>query len=156
MDEQEFENTYRNYIHELCPFQKAILSTTFSCKLCQKVVIAEREAVTCGDANARHACRLFIQKLKDNAGFALKHLEKNAPMPHNKEIKLLCGGLQGLGEILTDATSNTPLTDVYTLLTLSVNQYGHVEQIPYHRLVRAITTYQPRNKKKPPQVIPHE
>lgn len=150
MDEHEFEKTYRNYTHELCPFQRAILNATSTCKLCQKVIIAEREAVTCADANARHVCRLFIQKLKENAGFALKHLEKDAPMPNNKELKLLCGGLQGLGEILAE-THHAPVTDVSTLLLLSVNQYGHVEQIPYHRLVRAITTYQPRKKNKPQQ-----
>mgnify|MGYP000415509350 CR=1 FL=1 len=127
-------------IADACPFERAIQSTLFGCRQSQKTFIGEKESVICSNPNARQDCVALVSQLKKNARFALQLNAPNGLLTHGQEMKLKSGGLQGLQEQLCNEQCN----DVHELLTRAVTEFGHIEQLPYAELVKAISRYKLR------------
>ncbi|MCK9531278.1 MAG: hypothetical protein M0R77_12070 [Gammaproteobacteria bacterium] len=146
MDENEFKIAYHDVNERPCPFGKALLTRCAQCSRAQKVLIAEREAVTCLSPAAYSRCATFIPAWRSKALFALRLTHVSDKLPHGKEIKVQCGGLRGLAQAMADAA---PVIDIHALLERALARFGDPDRLPYPDMMKSVVSYQPRRKKKP-------
>jgi len=125
-----------------CPFERAILTSAFSCQHAEKYLIAFREGLYCEHQIAFLNCEKFSSHLRENARFALQLPENNDDIPHGKDLKLKCGGLQALKEQL-----NSTKIDVHDLVIEAIEQYEQLEKLPYSEMLPTIQHYKTRKKR---------
>jgi len=154
MDEHEYQQAREHLNQCPCPFEKAILSSRCGCEKCQRLNIAEREAVNCLLPIAQANCVKLLNYLQQNAQFALKHPQANSPLPHLKAMKLQCGSLLGLQSMLsvesnsvTQHRDTNQVENIYQLITQMIDQFEQIENIPLQDLMKFIAHYQVRPKR---------
>lgn len=141
-NEEAYRRARASTIQLPCPFERAVLSRCVGCGFARKLLLAEREAITCTDAPACERCQAFYKALHDNARFALR-LSSDQPWPFGKEIRAQCGGLLELRAIL-DQAADAP--DVASLVEEGIARYGAIGEFPYSRLMRGVAHYEPRRR----------
>jgi hypothetical protein len=145
VDEDIYRETYRRLNPLPCVFEKAILRTCCRCELAQKLNLAEREAVACTRADAQKTCRSVLDAMHAKAVFAVHAPGTPGPLPHGKEIRIQCGGLLGLKEVMgVDIPGDT--IDVHALLRSALDRYGDSERLPHQDIVRVISSYRNRRQ----------
>ncbi len=127
-----------------CPFERALLSRCTECCKSRKLLLAEREAITCTEAAANEACKAFHRALHENARFAL-HIDPHQPWPFGKEIRAQCGGVLGLKAALSRPEAET--ADIARLVEAALTRYGEIDRFPYSEIMRAVVHYEPRKRK---------
>jgi len=127
-----------------CPFERALLSRCVACFKARKLLLAEREAITCSEREANGHCKAFHGALHHNARFAL-HMDPNQPWPFGKEIRAQCGGVLGLKESL--GHGEEILADVAELVMEGMAKFQGVERFPYSEIMRAVVHYEPRKRR---------
>ena len=132
------------YIEHSCPFERALLSRCVGCGRSQKLNLAEREAIACGDPVVREYCLAFYDALHDNAQFALK-TNPDAPWPFGKEIRAQCGGVRGLAQALGGTADET--SDIAASVLLGCERFGDCAEFPYSEIMRAVVHYEPRKRR---------
>jgi hypothetical protein len=149
MDEEQFRQIHTAIIQHPCPFAKGILTQRCHCKQAKKIFIAERESVHCQNVMAQKICQMVFIQLNEKARFALKIVEMNQPLPHAKQMKLTCGALLALQQLLSsELEAGNNVFDIHELLTKALQYYGDLSQLPWSELVRAIGEYQVRQRSK--------
>lgn len=147
MDEMEYQ-TIREILNQCpCPFEKALLSSRCTCAKFQRLNIAEREAAACILPAAQVRCIALLEQLYQNARFALKQPRMDKPQPHNKAMKIQCGGLLGLQAALSPECDNKQVENIDALVTQALKNYGELEKLPYQEIVKFISHYQVRVKR---------
>ena len=91
---------------QACVFAKALLSHTAVCELAQRRAVAERVLVECPSPVARTNCGTLAALLHERARFALRLPPPGRPLIHMQALRLQCGGLTALQQVL-DAPSAT-------------------------------------------------
>lgn len=138
------EAAYRRTSQQLnalpCVFQGALLAQQAQCKLALKKSLAEREGLCCSQPTAQLNCELLERLLLERATFALQ-LHPKAPLTHAKVMKLQCGGLLGLREVL-----GAPQTDVHELVALAQERHGSLSELPWPPIVQRIAHWQLRRR----------
>lgn len=147
MEEDEYKAFYQTLNQHPCQFEKAVLSSRCACSKAQRLNLAEREAVVCTLQAARLRCQALLDALHQNARFALKQAHQPDAMPHGKEMKVQCGGLQGLQAALFPE-SGEGVGDIAGLVEQAVARFGGLEHLPYQEIVRAIAHYQVRKGRR--------
>lgn len=143
-NEDAYKLARQAYIAHSCPFERAILSRCVGCSRSQKLNLAEREAIACGDAETREHCTAFYQALHENAQFALK-ISPDTPWPFGKEIRAQCGGVRGLGVALGGSGDET--SDTAEIVLAALAHYGDCAGFPYSEIMRAVVHYEPRKRR---------
>jgi hypothetical protein len=128
-----------------CPFERALLSLCATCCKSRKLLLAEREAISCTEAQANANCQAFHQALHANARFAL-HMDPLQPWPFGKEIRAQCGGILGLRDILNLPEADSSV-DISALVETTLARYGEIANFPYSEIMRAIVHYEPRKRR---------
>ncbi len=113
-----------------------------TCERAVRHLLAERETVSCDLPGAAQTCRKLHELLKEKMVFALKLTGE--PLPHGKEIRLECGGLQGIRKALGAEEG----IGVRTLVLLSVETFGDLDSLPYPEIVKSVSSYEPRPRRK--------
>ena len=145
LDEGAYKATYNEVVRLSCPFEKAILSRCADCDQAHKFNIAEREAVACEAPVARENCLTLHGLLHQNAMFVLKLAHPGDPLPHAKEMKIQCGGLQGTRRLINpEATS---VDNIHGLVGEIQMRFGGMQTLPYHEMVKAIAAYEGRRRR---------
>lgn len=127
-----------------CPFERALLSRCSDCSLARRLLLAEREAISCTDGAASAKCGAFYAALREAARFALR-VEVGEAWPFGKEIRAQCGGVLGLKAVLSDGGEST---DIHGLLADGIARFGSVEQLPYSEIMRGVVRYEPRRRRR--------
>jgi len=140
-NEEAYKQARDAAINRPCPFERALLSRCVSCMHARKLLLAEREAITCGHESANQACNVFHEALHSNAHFAL-HMEANQAWPFGKEIRAQCGGVLGLKDVLGGEHA-----DVAVLVAEGTRRYGGIGHFPYSEIMRGVVHYEPRKKR---------
>jgi len=144
MDENSYHLT-RQQINPLpCVFEKALLCQAAVCEASRRLSLAEREMVACGEPLARAACGNLLQLLRANSSFALKVKDTQRILPHAMMMKVQCGGLTGLKELL-DGEAHAP--DVLKLVRLAQAEYKLLEDLPFSRIVQGVAHWQIRRRR---------
>jgi hypothetical protein len=145
-DESAYKQARDTAIALPCPFERALLSRCVGCYKSRKLLLAEREAISCTEAAANAQCLDLHSALHANARFAL-HMDPNQPWPFGKEIRAQCGGVLGLKAVLGVEESNDDGRDIAFLVAAGMNRYGEVADFPYSEIMRAVVHYEPRKRR---------
>lgn len=147
MDETSFHNIRRQMNPLPCVFEKALLCQAAACEAAQRLSLAEREVVACREPLARAACGQLLTLLRANSAFALKVKDTQRILPHAMTMKIQCGGLTGLKELL-DPEAHAP--DVLRLVRLAQTEYGDFDQLPFSRIVQGVAHWTIRRRRPVP------
>jgi hypothetical protein len=146
MDEHSF-NATRLQVNPLpCVFEKALLCQAAACEASRRVALAEREMVACGEPVVRAACGQLLTLLRANSAFALKLKDTQRILPHAMTMKIQCGGLAGLKDLL-DPEGHAP--DVLKLVRLAQAEYASLDALPFSRIVQGVAHWQIRKRRQP-------
>ena len=126
-----------------CPFERAVQTVHFECNQSQKTFIGEKEGIICTNPNARLHCIDLIAELKKNARFALKLAKGNPVLTHGQEMKLKCGGLQGLQQLLSVPASDN---DIAQLIQSAIKAFNTINELPFPKIMRVVSEYRLRRQ----------
>lgn len=144
MDETSYHAT-RKQINPLpCVFEKAILCQAAACEAAQRLSLAEREMVACREPLTRAACGQLLSLLRANSAFALKVKDAQRILPHAMMMKVQCGGLTGLRDLL-DPDSHAP--NVLRLVQRAQETYDSLDALPFSQIVQGVAHWQIRKRR---------
>jgi hypothetical protein len=136
MDETAYKQKYSEVAAKPCAFEKAILTRCVSCGHVKRIQIAEREIITCQDQVSVSRCIDLHDQLRHGFAFAQKRTRDDLPLTHAQEMRIQCGGLKGLQQIVDGATE---VESVDALVESAIGRWQELEQIPYSEVVHAAT-----------------
>ncbi len=151
MDENEYRTVYHSVNTLRCLFEKAILTRRYQCSILVKYNIADREAIGCSQQTACNRCRQILTLLHEKARFALSNVSSKVQLGHAKEIKVQCGGLEGLQKVLnSDAPSDSSknIIDINQLLDQLQQEFDSFESLPYAVIMQSVTRFEGRKRRK--------
>lgn len=169
MDEAAFGGARGVVNPQPCAFEKALLARCCACSLAERRNIAEREAVACGVPGARERCVALRGLLRQKSAFALKLTQAEGQLPHALEMKLQCGGLQGVRQaaaavavaaapgaednasadpqqLSRQAGTRPAVDDVHELVRACAEKFGGLENLPYSTIVQSVAAWQIRRR----------
>jgi hypothetical protein len=127
-----------------CAFEKAILARCVSCKLADRRLLAERETINCHEVKAQETCTRLRVALRANSAFALKITSGTDDLlPHNKEMKVQCGGLRGLQWAVNGSEE---VANVHQLLSDALTRFGDIASLPYAIIVQSVSSFNIRQR----------
>lgn len=147
MEENEYKSTYREIARIRCEFEKALTNNKAKCPLASHFWLADREGYACKSAEAANKCRDLLVKLRENSRFIFKMQQTADKLPHNMEIRVQAGGLGGILALFT-AQQQDKIENIHALIQQAEAEFGGLEQLPYSRIVQAISSYQGRKSRK--------
>jgi len=127
-----------------CVFHAALLARHAVCELVQRRSLAERETLACPSAPAHLNCETLERLFLERATFPLK-LHPGAPLTHATVMRLHCGGIRGLQEVL-----GAGQPDVHRLVGQAQQEHDSLTDLPWPRIVAQIVAWQPRRRSTPP------
>ncbi|MBF0265772.1 MAG: hypothetical protein HQL46_10905 [Gammaproteobacteria bacterium] len=169
MDETAFKLTYREVNHQRCIFEKMILLRYGSCEQAQKLLLAEREAMSCNSQEGQQRCQNFLNLSRQSARFSLQLTKADSPLPHSQELKVQVGSLFGLQQFILhqDTTQTTllnddmlkfdpkqtqPINNIYRVISDALKQFDSIGNFPFSEMIKAIMHFKiptrRRSKKK--------
>lgn len=144
VDEAAYRRTQAEVNRLPCVFRSAMLSRQVVCELAVRHSVAEREALACSQAPAHLNCETLDRLFLERATFPLK-LHPGAPLTHGTVMRLHCGGLKGLQQVL-----DAPQPDVHRMVVQAQEEHGSLVQLPWERIVAQILAMQPRRRAPTP------
>lgn len=143
MDETAYRNARGEINRQPCVFERALLARHAVCELATSHQIAERETVACSQAAAHADCARLAQLLREKSAFALGVTDTRRILPHAMLMKIQCGGLDGLKQVL-DPQSLAP--NVRRLWRLAQERHGEPESLPFSEIVKGIAAWKSRRR----------
>ncbi|MBU4520321.1 MAG: hypothetical protein KJ677_12975 [Gammaproteobacteria bacterium] len=144
VDEAAYRRTQAEVNRLPCVFKAALLARQAVCELSVRHSVAEREVLACSQAPAHLNCETLERLFLERATFPLK-LHPGAPLTHGTVMRLHCGGLRGLQQVL-----DAPQPDVHRLVVQAQREHGSLVQLPWERIVAQILATQPRRRASAP------
>lgn len=123
-----------------CVFHAALLARHAECELVVRRSLAERETLACAQAPAHLNCETLERLFLERATFPL-HLHPGAPLTHATVMRLHCGGLSGLQQVLDAARP-----DVHRLIGQAQAEHDSLTELPWPRIVEHIVAWQTRRR----------
>lgn len=124
-----------------CVFAKALLSRVASCELASRSARGEQEVLECTSPVARINCSTLAALLHERSRFALHLPGPSRPLMHQQAMRLQCGGLMAICEVLGVADR-----DVHRLVATAYERHASLTELPWEPLVAAIKTWAPRKR----------
>ncbi len=147
MDETSF-HLARSRLNPLpCVFERAMLAQAAVCEAAQRLSLAEREVVACREPLVRAACGQLLVLLRKNSAFALKIKDAQRILPHAMVMKVQCGGLTGLRDLLDP---DAPAPNVLKLVRLAQAEYENFDALPFSRIMQGVVHWQGRKRQPQP------
>jgi hypothetical protein len=131
MDESAYKKTYAEVAGRPCVFEQALLGHCAACSLALHIQIAEREAATCPLAASHARCHDLHNQLRRCFSFALG-VPTDGELPHAKEMRVQCGGLMGMQQLLS---GDAEVADVDALITEVMAEWGDWSEVPWSEVV---------------------
>ena len=128
---------------DYCPFERAVQTVHFTCAQSQTTFTGEKENIICTNMMARADCVELVVLLKKNARFALQLAKYTPVLTHGQEMKLKCGGLQGIQELLNKPAAEN---DVHQLIEEVLAKYNSLAALPFPEIMRVVSEYRLRRQ----------
>lgn len=129
-----------------CVFERALLSRCAVCDLSAHQALPQRESCACTSPVARAACGELASLLREKSAFALGTARTTRILPHAMVMKLQCGGLIGLRQVLDP---DAPAPDVHRLVRAARERFGSLAELPFSDIVQGVAAWRGH---KPPAV----
>ena len=104
----------------------------------------------CNQPEAQKICEKLAAQLHQQSRFALgvTHLPKQ--MTSNMELRIQCGGINGLVSCVSpvetlDTSSGSPV-DLYRLIQQAIIENGSLDQLPYPKVAQSISQWKPKRR----------
>ncbi|MBK6675351.1 MAG: hypothetical protein IPG52_00170 [Rhodocyclaceae bacterium] len=144
MDEAAYRSA-RGGVNRLpCVFARALLARCAVCQLASHHALAERESIACTSPVARAECGQLAGLLREKSAFALRLANTRRILPHAMVMKIQCGGLAGLRDVLD---AEAPAPDVHRLVLLARARHGDLAALPFSAIVKGVAAFQPRKRR---------
>jgi len=157
MEEDEYKSTYSELASVRCVFEKALTNHHAKCSLAKHFCLADREGYSCENESSSVKCAEFLKILRKNSTFVLKLQSIDAPLPHNKEVRVQVGGITGLAKSIdsklidnkTEKRANQPaVNDINGVLQTAIEKYGSLENFPYGEIIQSVKQFQGRSRRQ--------
>ncbi|MBC8520139.1 MAG: hypothetical protein H8D24_07015 [Gammaproteobacteria bacterium] len=126
-----------------CPFAKAILNGHSRCKFSETFHISERHGVQCTQPSTQQLCAQLSSQLHHQSHFALGVTRIPKQITSNMELRIQCGGLNGLQQC-TSREDET--TDIATLIEMATEMFGAIDKMPYQQIIQSISQWAPKRR----------
>lgn len=147
MDEQEYKQAYNRINSIKCVFEKAMCSLHSTCSQGKMFRLADRHGFGCQSPVDQKLCADLLDHLRKQTRFVFKLTDIDGPLPHNKEIRVQNGGLSGLQKLLKGEAGDK-VEDVSVIVKQVLEQYGSLDNLPYHQIMQSVMAYQARPKRR--------
>lgn len=147
MEENEYKATYSEIASIRCEFEKALTNNKARCSYSRHFWLADREGYACKSAESSAKCCDLLSKLRENSRFILKLQQTGDNLPHNMEIRVQVGGLNGIQQLLAPEQTHK-IEDIHSLVQQAEAEFGGLQRLPYNRIVQSISRYQGRKTRK--------
>ncbi len=145
MDETAFRSA-RGEINRLpCVFEKALISRNAVCGLAESHALVERERAACTSPLARAECGRLAGLLRAKSAFALKLVTTQRILPHAQMMRIQCGGLDGMRQVLDP---EAPAADVHRLICFARERLGTLDKLPFSEIVKGVAAW-PGHRRRP-------
>lgn len=150
MEEDEYKSTYKEITNIPCVFEKVLTNHRAKCGLSRHFCLADREGYACEDEGSSHRCNQLLQTLREKSAFALKLHEVKGPLPHNMEIRVQAGGIEGIAiqlaadRLIVDGV----VQDIEAVLSQAQQHYGSLESLPYSNIIQSVVHFKGRRRRQ--------
>jgi hypothetical protein len=148
MEEDEYKNTYQHIADVRCVYEKALTNNQAKCSFSKHFWLADREGYACKSAECASICSDFLQKLRENSRFSLKLTAVGDVLPHNMDIRVQVGGLQGVQKLVFPRQAQAQIDDIRSLVDTAIHQYGGLQALPYAEIVQSVASFQGRKRRR--------
>jgi hypothetical protein len=124
-------------------FGKALLAQAARCEHAAREAWGEQLTVECSSPVAHMNCTTLVALLHERARFALRLPPPGRPVMHAQALRLQCGGLAALRQLLGD---DEP--DAHRLLARAQQRHGSLTELPWADLVSALAAWQPARRQR--------
>lgn len=145
MDEDAFKSARADINRLPCVFENALLSGCAVCELSASHAVAERQIIACTSPVARVDCGQLAALLREKSAFALRLTSTQRILPHAMMMKIQCGGLQGMQQVLDPAAAQP---DVRRMVLKGRERYGELAMLPFSEIVQGVAAFQSRRRHK--------
>jgi hypothetical protein len=145
MDEDAFKSARADINRLPCVFENALLSGCAVCELSASHALAERQIIACTSPVARVDCGQLAALLREKSAFALRLTSTRRILPHAMMMKIQCGGLQGMQQVLDPAAAQP---DVRRMVLKGRERYGELARLPFSEIVKGVAAFQLRKRHK--------
>lgn len=146
MDESAFRHAKGEINRLPCVFERALLARHAVCEYAVRHQIGERETIACAQPPARVLCGELNGLLREKSAFALRLTNTVRILPHAMLMKIQCGGLNGLRDLL-DADAVAP--NVQHLVRLAQERHGELADLPFTEIVKGVAAWKGRRRHAP-------
>ena len=146
MEEHEYKATYHQIASVRCVFEKALTNNHARCAYARHFWLADREGYACKSSNASDTCSELLCRLREKSRFVLKLQQAGGPLPHNMELRVQAGGLQGLRSLFEHESSGQ-IADVYALVRRACQKFGDFRNLPFDEIVQSVARFRGRKRK---------
>ena len=133
-------------VHPSCVFARALQARAAVCELSIRQLRGERELIDCPSPVARENCATLAALMHERARFALRLPRPGELLMHAQALRLQCGGLAGLQQVLQ---AESP--DVHRMIGAVHADGGRLADLPWDRIVESIVRWQGRRRHAPPR-----
>ena len=145
MDEDAFKSARADINRLPCVFENALLSGCAVCELSASHALAERQIIACTSPVARVDCGQLAALLRERSAFALHLTSTQRILPHAMMMKIQCGGLRGMQQVLDPAAAQP---DVRRMVLKGRERYGELARLPFSEIVKGVAAFQLRKRHK--------
>lgn len=131
-----------------CVFERALIAGCAGCAEGRQHWIGEHLEMRCSTRRAAERCRRFLARLKQNAAFACGETRLAAVLTHGREMRIQCGGLQGITAWLAGQPSAA--INVVEVLRRVADRDPEFEAVPFDRIMPYIAAFNPRPRRRRP------
>jgi len=146
VDEQEYRNAYDSIASVRCVFEKALTNNHARCACARHFWLADREGYACKSGDAAQKCGELLDILREKSRFVLKIQQAGGPLPHNMELRVQAGGLQGLRAYFADGSTGR-IADVNALVQRAFSRFSDFRSLPFEEIMQSVARFSGRKRR---------
>jgi hypothetical protein len=147
VEEDEYRSKYAELNQQRCVFEKAINSRRCDCSISRRFMLAGREGVGCDCRDDLQLCTSILELIREKARFSLHLTQISDVLPHNKEIRVQVGGIQGLRDATVDDNPGAlRVDDIHDVIQQACRKYASIEDLPYTEIVKSVAACEARQR----------
>ena len=132
---------------DACCFAITQISNEFGCENGELVTRRAGPDIACQSDMCREKCLIVHEHLKRVGLDAFEYEDDLTQVPHGVWVKIQFGGLLGLQAETSDNSSNT-IENISHLISSAEQQFSHLDQLPYEKVVSSMQKFKTRRRKK--------
>ena len=148
MEEDEYKTIYNEITTVRCVFEKALTNNLCKCSLSKHFCLADREGYACKSDDNASKCAEFLIKVREGSRFLLKLQRTGEPLPHNMEIRVQAGGIEGVQKVLFPERVDQKVEDIADIVSQATSKYGAIEKFPYGEIKQTVAAVKVRKRSK--------